>query len=94
MTKTQIGRIAIREIRGEVRAYFALHDTMKGAVWLGSIPLAVARMPSVFAAWQAVMRDVVSDILEKQYGERPTWPTSPAPAPEHERGVEPWGGDA
>jgi hypothetical protein len=67
-------------------AYYALPDTMDGALELGRIAM-------VFAAIQKerkdefmrLMKECVGDILEHNSGHRPEWPYEPHLAPEHER---------
>ncbi|MGB0412129.1 MAG: hypothetical protein ACPGFA_11115 [Pikeienuella sp.] len=86
--KQQIGRLAMREEGSLWVAYYALPDTMKDALFLGSI-----RMAFVTDNWQAkelfmsLMRDAVSDIIKDKTGVTPDWPhPGGVPAPEHERG--------
>lgn len=91
---TKIGRIAFREIRDEMRAYYAMPDTMKEALLLGTMKRALLGRPERFEAWRLLLRDIVGDIIEAAAGQRPPWPNPPMPAPEHERGKAPWKGDA
>ena len=66
-------------------AYYALPDTMKDPIFLGSIRMgAVIANPERKQAFMTMMRDVVSDLIEEQTGIRPTW-GGPERAPEHER---------
>lgn len=92
--RAQIGRLAIRSVKDEVRAYYALNDTMKGAIWLGTIHRGLAQNERAFEAFISLMREATADIIEERTGHRPTWPHPPRPAPEHERGTVPWKGDA
>jgi hypothetical protein len=89
MTKeqtVQIGRLAMRDEGSLWVAYYALPDTMKGAIFLGSIAMRfVVNAPERKAAFMGIMRDAVSDIIEETTGRRPTWPDGPRTAPEHER---------
>lgn len=90
----QIGRLAIREVRDEVRFYYAMPDTMKGALLLASVKAAILRRDRQrFTAMMYLMRSAVADMIEDATGARPSF-NSPQPAPEHERGQEPWKGDA
>lgn len=86
VSKKDMGRLALREEGKYWNAYFALPNTMEGAIWIGSIPLVVV-MASKRRKEQfmALMMDVVSDLLEAKFGERPIWPDPPHPAPESER---------
>lgn len=68
-------------------AYYALPDTMKDALFLGSIRLQfVADHPERRAAFMALMKEALGDIFEEKLGRRPQWPYPGHPAPEHERG--------
>lgn len=85
---TQIGRLSFREEGGLWVAYYAMPNTMEGALFLGSIRMAFVvgvRGASKKQAFMTVMRDAVGDILEDKTGVRPTW-NKPVTAPEHERG--------
>jgi hypothetical protein len=83
---TQVGRLAMRR-EGEMWiAYYAMPDTMAGAILLGSIAIvAVETNPDRKEAFMALMRDFVSDLIEERGGTRPTWPDGPQPAPQAER---------
>lgn len=81
----QIGRLALRHEGDNWVAYYALPDTMKDPLFLGSIRMgAVFDRPARKQAFMDLMRDVVSDIIEETTGIRPTW-GGPQTAPEHER---------
>jgi hypothetical protein len=80
----EIGRLALR-VEGDFwNAYYALSDTMEDAVFLGSVAMAAVQDPERKAAFMALMREFVADILEAQTGERPFFGVRPAP--HHERG--------
>jgi hypothetical protein len=81
----QVGRLAMRH-EGELwNAYYALPDSMKEPIFLGSIRMgAVVGNPERKTAFMHMMRDIVSDIIEESTGTRPTW-GGPHTAPEHER---------
>jgi hypothetical protein len=86
--KVQIGRLALREEGNIWSAYYALPDTMKESVFLGSIRLAaVKENPERKQAFMAMMRDIVSNIIEAETSIRPVW-GGPTNAPTKER----WGG--
>jgi hypothetical protein len=85
--------LALRVEGNMWNAYYALPDSMEGAVWLGSIAmrfvtndgqLAVKRLERK-AQFINMMREAVADIIEEECGARPTWPKGPVRAPEHER---------
>ena len=88
MAKTpmvQVGRLAMRIEGDNWNAYYALQDTMEGAVLLGSIRMgAVAENAARKQAFMNLMRDVVTDIIRESTGLKPTW-GGPETAPEHER---------
>lgn len=85
MSNTQIGRLAMREEGDDWVAYYAMPDTMVGALRLGSIRMAIATDEKHKQAFMALMREAVGDIVEEMCGTRPVWPTPPQPAPQHER---------
>lgn len=64
--------------------YYALPDTMRDAILLGSIRMAMVQREDRKKAFMNLMREVVADIIEEIADERPTW-GEPAQAPEHER---------
>lgn len=83
--KQQIGRLALRHEGAWWKAYYALPDSMECAILLGSIRIQFVGTPARKDAFMALMREVVTDILEEETGTRPTWPEGPQPAPESER---------
>jgi hypothetical protein len=88
MTAKEIGRLAFRQEGDNWNAYYALSDTMKDALYLGTIRIgAIEGRPERKTAFMDLMRDVVADILEENTGERPTW-SGERTAPEHERTKE------
>ena len=85
-TTNQPGRLALRVEGSMWVAYYAMPDTMDGAIILGSIHMRVVENPERKAAFMALMRDALADIIESILGERPTWPEPEGHrAPEHER---------
>jgi hypothetical protein len=86
MDEVPMGRLALRVEGENWNAYYALPDTMEGAIFLGSIRMgAVANNAARKRAFMDLMRDIVAEILQDVCGERPTW-NEPERAPEHERG--------
>lgn len=82
----KIGRLALRHEGNSWNAYYAMPDTMEGAIWLGSIAMRfVDDNPERKAAFIGLMREGVSDLIEEKVGVRPTWPEGLQAAPEHER---------
>lgn len=81
----QIGRLALRHEGENWNAYYALPDSMKEPIFLGSIRMgAVVDNAPRKQVFMDLMRDIVSDIIEEKTGVRPTW-GGPQSAPEHER---------
>ena len=81
----QIGRLAMRREGENWNAYYALPNSMIEPVFLGSIRIgAITDNQERKAAFMHMMRDIVSDIIETETGERPTW-GEPTTAPEHEK---------
>jgi hypothetical protein len=82
---TQIGRLALRQEGENWNAYYAMSDTMDGAIFLGSIRMgAVTSNPDRKQSFMNLMRDLVADIIEENTGIRPAW-GDPERAPENER---------
>ncbi len=90
MTKSkdiaQVGRLAMR-VEGDLWvAYYALPNTMKDAIFLGSIQMAFVQDESAKQIFMALMRDAVSMILKQQTGADALWPDKHGrTAPAHER---------
>jgi hypothetical protein len=80
-----MGRLAMRVDGQNWNAYYAVPDTMEGAIFLGSIAMRFVQNPVRKALFMTLMQEAVSDLLEEITGERPTWPNGPQLAPAHER---------
>lgn len=81
----KVGRIAFREEGAGWNAYYAAPDTMKDAIFLGSMRLSIAvNKPDLKQEFMDLMRSVVSAYLEDTTGRRPSW-LAPERAPESER---------
>jgi hypothetical protein len=85
MSDVKIGRLAMRQEGVNWVAYYAMPDTMHGAIYLGSILMSIVSRPKRKEEFMSLMRNVVADLIEERTGVRPTWPDGPQPAPEHER---------
>lgn len=85
MPEQKIGRLALRVEGNLWVAYYALPNTMDGALFLGSIQMRFVQDKHRKAAFMNLMREAVGDILEDVTGTRPTWPEGEQPAPQHER---------
>jgi hypothetical protein len=81
----KVGRLAMRHEGAMWNAYYALTDTMDGAIPLGSIAMRFVVDLERKTAFMDLMRDAVADLIEEKTGERPTWPEGVQPAPERER---------
>jgi hypothetical protein len=62
-------------------AYYAMPDTMEGAIELARINWAAIEREHRRQAFMDLMQEVVADILEDRVGVRPSWPHPPRPAP-------------
>lgn len=81
----KLGRLAMRAEGDWWKAYYALPDTMEGALLLGQVQMAFTSTPERRQAFMGLMRDAISDIIQDATGNRPSFPDGPEPAPEHER---------
>lgn len=82
---TKVGRLAMRAEGQWWNAYYALPDTMNGALHLGSIRLtAVQANENLKLRFMATMRELVDDVIADKAGMRPSW-GGPETAPAHER---------
>lgn len=83
--KRQIGRIAYRHEGENWNAYYALPDTMKGALYLGSIRMGlITQNDAIKNAFIAVMREAVGELMKQAGLPGAEW-REPIAAPEHER---------
>ncbi len=81
----KIGRLAMRHEGNFWNAYYAMPDTMDGAILLGSIAMRFVADTARRDRFMALMKEAVSDIITERTGQRPTWPEGPQSAPESER---------
>lgn len=80
----QIGRLAMRQEGQHVNIYYAMPETMKGALLLASCELSACALPGVKDMFLDLGRQIVGEIIFQEAGVRPEW-GSAGPAPEHER---------
>ena len=81
----QVGRLAMREEGNYWNAYYAMNDTMEGAVHLGSIKMNLVRQSAaVRDSFMALMRAALGNVLNGATGAPVIW-NEPEKAPEHER---------
>lgn len=74
-------RLAMREEDGFWNAYCAQVDTMQGAVFLGSIPIAAVEEPELKAAFMDLMMKVLARAVADIGGGKVTGWEKPKPAP-------------
>lgn len=81
---TDLGiRLAIRREGNYLKAYLARNDTMDGADLLGSLWLSALTNDEHFERWKSLMSDILADMIEGVFGQKPSMPERQAP--EHER---------
>lgn len=77
------GRLAMRHEGEWWIAYYAVPDSMEGALEMGRIAMALVQDKPRKDAFMGLMRECMADILEDATGERPKfWDTQPAPQSE------------
>lgn len=59
----QVGRLAMRVEGDNWVAYYAMPDTMDGAIWLGSVKMGIVRDPDRKRAFMDLMKSAVGDFL-------------------------------
>jgi hypothetical protein len=79
----QIGRVALRVEGDWWVAYYALPDTMDGAIEMGRVLMALVQQSKRKRAFMDLMRSAVGEFLKDATGVQPDFITSAAP--EHER---------
>lgn len=84
--REQIGRLAMRVEGDWWVAYYAMPETMDGAIELARIDMGIVVDPRPKSAFMDIMRGAVTDIIKERCGATPQWPEPEGrPAPEHER---------
>lgn len=81
----QIGRLALRHEGNFWNAYYALPDTMHGAVLIGSIAMTCVRTQERKEAFMELMKLSIGDIIAERRGIKVEWPNEVQQAPENER---------
>lgn len=84
VTDSEVGHLAFRIEGNMLNAYWAMPDTMKDALWLGSIARAgIDNNDKRRDAFVDLMREMVGDILQEITGKHvANWETRPADASE------------
>jgi hypothetical protein len=81
---SQVGRLAFRVEGVMWNCYWAFPGTMKGALYLGSIHMNIAKVPEYKDAFMKIMKDSLQTVLnEAGLGVVDAWEEQTAP--EHER---------
>lgn len=82
----KVGRLAMRHEGTWWNAYYAMPDTMEGAIHLGSIKIRfVEDNKERKDAFLEFMKQAVADIIKDELGVEATWPDGVQSAPESER---------
>lgn len=84
---SEVGRVAFRVEGANWNAYWALPDTMRGAIFIASTRFAVVDgKPERKRQFMGFVREAIGDLFQEQYGTRPQWPDPDGrAAPDHER---------
>jgi hypothetical protein len=85
MSNQQVGRLAMRVEGDWWVAYYAMPNTMDGAIELGRIQMLAVQDKDRRQAFMDIMKAFVGDILEEKLGAKVDWPNPPQSAPESER---------
>jgi hypothetical protein len=79
-TKPPVGRLALRVEGENWNAYYAMPETMEGAVPLGSIRIGAVRdNPERKQAFMDLMQGIVAEFLEQNFGPVASWKIETAP---------------
>lgn len=81
--KQQVGRLALRVEGDWWVAYYALPNTMEGAIEMARILMALVQEPARKQAFMGLMQHAVTEFLKDITGASPDFITRAAP--EHER---------
>lgn len=82
----RVGRLAMRVEGDWWVAYYALPETIFGALELGRIRMTIVQDRRAKELFMALMRDAVTTIIRDRTGIKPEWPEPHGrPAAEHER---------
>ena len=85
MKKVQVGRLAMRQEGDNWVAYYAMNNTMDGALTLGSIKMSfIEKNGERKNLFMDMMRECVDELIDETTGAKPTWGGA-VPAPEIER---------
>jgi hypothetical protein len=81
--KSKVGRLAFRAEGDNWACYYALPDTMEGAILMASIAIGIVRDQERKKMFMDLMKHALSDFLEERVGQRPEiWDEEPAPESE------------
>ncbi len=84
-TKTA-GRLAMRQEGDLWKAYYAMPDTMEGALLLGTIQMRLVYDDRRREAFINLMKEALTDVMKEIAGGEVVWPDAPRQAKKNERG--------
>jgi hypothetical protein len=82
MTETKnVGRLAFRVEGNKWTCYYAMSNTMDGAIWMGSIAMGIVQNDKARKdTFITLMREALADFIEEKIGGHvESWDTKPAP---------------
>jgi hypothetical protein len=80
------GRLAFRVDGDFWKCYYAVPDTMEGAIFLGSIHMHIAYQPKLKEAFMNIMKECLNEFFKDQSLDVDHWDIKQAP--DHERTKE------
>ena len=82
-SEKQVGRLAFRVEGDKWTCYYAMPDTMKGAIWMGSIMMSIVRDKERKEMFMEIMRLALNNFLKERMGHSvESWNEHPAPESE------------
>jgi hypothetical protein len=79
----QVGRLAFRVEGDNWACYYAMPNTMEGAILMGTVAIGVVRDPERKQMFMDLMKSALGDFLEERLGQRPKhWEEKPGPESE------------
>jgi hypothetical protein len=82
--RQQVGRSAMRVEGAWWVAYYALPDTMEGAIEMGRVRMSIVQDRARKSAFMAIFSSALAEFMAEQFGVVP-YMNAPVAAPEHER---------
>ena len=82
-SEKQVGRLAFRVEGNKWACYYAMADTMEGAIWMGSVMMGIVQDRERKEMFMNLMRSALKDFLEERIGGKvSSWDEQPAPESE------------